>query len=81
MKKRTQEPLQTSINRGSHPRKKRILRNTKFSSRQVLQVRKLSQKLSSLIHLCLKFCWIQPKHPTKILQQHFGDKSKVFFKV
>jgi len=60
--KKDLEPLQTSINRGPHPKKRR--RNSwryKFPLRQALQVRKLSlqewklsQKFSSLFHLRLK---------------------------
>jgi hypothetical protein len=36
LKKRTQKLLQTSINRGFHPRKKRILREINSFSRQAL---------------------------------------------
>jgi len=27
-----------------------------------------------------KLCWIKPKRPIRVLQQHFEDKSKVLFK-
>jgi hypothetical protein len=52
--KRTWEPLQISINRGLQPKERGDSWRYKFSSRQVLQARKLSQKFSSLLHLRLK---------------------------
>jgi hypothetical protein len=51
------EALTNSINRGSYPGQKdekMIIRETKFSSRQALQAKKLFKKLSSLLHLHLK---------------------------
>ena len=48
--------LSVSTNRGIHPQNdgKIIFRDIKFSSRKVLQIKELSQRLLSLLHLHLK---------------------------
>jgi hypothetical protein len=85
--KRTWEPLQISINRGSQPKGRRIPGDTNF-----LQARKLSLSLfkqgsslskssqASFIYTWslqkTKLCWIKLKRSIKVLQQHFENKSR-----
>jgi hypothetical protein len=84
--KRTWEPLQISINRGPQPKGRGLdSRGYKFSSRLSLSLFKQGSSLSkssqaSFIYAWIltrtKLCWIKPKRPIRVLQQHFEDKSK-----
>ena len=92
--KRTWEPLQISINRGSQPKGKgfweiQISFKTSSASKEALALSlslfKQGSSLSkssqaSFIYAWslqrTKLCWIKPKRPIRVLQQHFEDKSR-----
>jgi len=83
--KRTWEPLQISINRGPQPKGRGIPGDTNFLQDKFFkQGSSLKSSQASFINAWslqrTKLCWIKPKRPIRVLQQHFEDKSKVLFK-
>jgi hypothetical protein len=89
--KRTWEPLQISINKGSQPKGRRIPGDTNFlqdklfkqgsspslsSSKEALSKSSQASFIYTWSLQRTKLYWIKLKRPIRVLQQHFENKSR-----